>query len=87
MRPLLGHQGEVKNGLMVQTLLNLDGNQNWQCSKLGPSESTPTDTRPKMKKIRHKWSRKELKEIFYCFYYALENPSEACTTGKTYKLW
>ena len=29
----------------------------------------------------------EYKEILYCFYYALENPSKTCTTKRTYKLW
>ena len=40
-----------------------------------------------MKEKRQKWSREEFKEIFYCFYYTLENPSETCTTERTYKLW
>ena len=56
-------------------------------SNIGPLESTSTDTRPKMKEICQKWSREELKEIFYCFYYALENPLETCTTERTYRLW
>ena len=40
-----------------------------------------------MTEKRQKWSRKELREIFYCFYYALEYPSEIGTTERTYKLW
>ena len=56
-------------------------------SNIGPPKSTSTDTRPKMKEICQKWFREELKEIFYCFYYALKNPLETCTTGKMYRLW
>ena len=87
--PPLGHQGEVKKWTTGSNSSknDLDGNQNRQCSNLGPLESTPTDTRPKKKEKRHKWSREELKQNFDCFYYALENPSETCTTEKTYKLW
>ena len=51
-------------------------NQNLQCSSLSSPESTPTDTEPKMKEKHQKKSKEELKEIFYCFYYKLENPSQ-----------
>ena len=40
-----------------------------------------------MKEKRRKWFREVLKEMFYCFYYALENPSKTCETERTYKLW
>ena len=50
------------------------------------NESTATDTRPKIKEKRQKWSREELKYFFYCFYCALEHPSETCTTERTYKI-
>ena len=52
-----------------------------------PPESTPTEARPKTKQKYQKWSGEELKEIFYCFYYALENLSETCTTERMHKLW
>ena len=89
MGPPLGHQGGVEKWTTgsVSSRNYLNGNQNCQCSNLGPPESTPTDTRPKKKEKRQKWSREELKEIVYCFYFALENPSETCTTERTYKLW
>ena len=65
MHPLLGHQGGVEKWTTGSNCSqnNLDGNQNWQCSNLGPPESTPTDARPKMKEKRQKWSREELKEF------------------------
>ena len=87
--PPLGNQGGVEKWTTGSNSSrnDLDGNQNRQCSNLGPPESTPTDTRPKMKEKRQKWSREELKKIFYSLYYALENPSETCTTERTYKLW
>ena len=40
-----------------------------------------------MKEKRQKWSREELKENFYCFYYDPENPSGTCTTERTCSLW
>ena len=43
---------------------DLDGNQNQQCSNIGPPESTPTDERPKMKEKFQKWSREELNKFF-----------------------
>ena len=89
MCPPFGDQGGVEKWAAVSNSSrnNLDGNQNWQCSNLGPPESTPTEIRPKVKEKHQKWSREELKEIFYCFCYALENPSETCTTERLYKLW
>ena len=87
MGPPLGRVGTHICTGSVSSRNYLNGNQNRQCSNLGPPESTPTDTRPKMKEKRQKWSREELKEIVYCFYFALENPSETCTTERTYKLW
>ena len=39
-----------------------------------------------MKEKHQKWFREDLKEIFYRFYYGIENPSETCTTEVTYKL-
>ena len=89
MRPPLGNQGGVEKWTTGSNSSrnDLDGKQNWQCFNLGPPECTPTDTRPKMEEKRLKQSREELKEIYYCFYYALENPSENCATERTYKLW
>ena len=88
-RTPLGNQGVVEKWTTDSnsSRKDLDGNQNRQCSNLGPLESTPTDTRPKMKEKRQKWSREELKQIFYFFYYALENLWETCITERTYKLW
>ena len=51
---------------------DLNGNQNRQCSNLGPSDTTSTKAKPKK---RQKRSREEYKEILYCFYCALENPT------------
>ena len=76
---------DSKNGLLVQNLQ--DGNQNMQFFNLRPPESIPTNKRPKMKEKRQKWSREELKEISYWFYYTLENPSETYTKERKYKLW
>ena len=39
------------------------------------------------KRKRQKWSIEEFKEILYCFYYALENPSKTRTAERTYKSW
>ena len=87
----LGHQGGVKKWTTGSNSSknDLDGNQNRQCSNLGPLESTQTDTRPKKKEKRHKWSREELKENFDCFYYALEIHQKFVQQRKhlRYKLW
>ena len=87
--PPFGHQDGVEKWTTGSNSArnNLDSNQNQQCSNLGPPESTPTDTRSKIKEKCQTWSREELKEIFYCFYYTLENQSETSTTERTYKLW
>ena len=76
--PPLDNQGGVKKCTTgsKSSRNHLDGSQNQQHSNLGPLESTATDTRLKMKEKCQKWSREELKEIFYCFHYTLENPSE-----------
>ena len=80
-----------KSELLVQTLQKTIWmvTKNRQCSNLGPLESTQTDTRPKKKEKRHKWSREELKENFDCFYYALEIHQKFVQQRKhlRYKLW
>ena len=85
----LGHHSGVEKWTTGSnsSRIDLDGNQNRQCSNLGPPESARTDTRGKMKEKRQKWSREGLKEIILCFFYALENLSETCTTERTCKLW
>ena len=89
MHSPLRNQGEVKNWTTgsISSRNNLDGKSNRQCSNPVPPESTPTDRGPKMKEKRQKWSREELKENFYCFYYDPENSSGICTTERTCSLW
>ena len=81
-RPPLGNQGGVEKWTTGSkpSRNDLDGNQNRQCSSLGPPESTPTNTRPKMKEKRQKSFTEQN-------FSALENPSETCTTERTHKLW
>ena len=88
-RPPLVNQGGVEKWATGQNSSHndLDGNQNRHSSNLGPPESTSIVTRPVKPQQRQKWSREEYKEILYCFYYALENPSKTCTTERTYNLW
>ena len=59
----LDNQGRVQKWTTGSnsSINDLDGNQNQQCSNIGPPESTPTDERPKMKEKFQKWSR-EMKE-------------------------
>ena len=74
MRLPLRNQDGVKKWATGSTSSNTDvnGNQNRQCSNLGPSDTTSTKAKPKK---RQKRSREEYKEILYCFYCALENPT------------
>ena len=89
MRPPLRNQDGVKKWTSVSTFSNTDlnGNQNQQCPNLGPSDTTSRKAKPKIEKKRQKWCRKEYKEILYCCYYALENPSKRSATERTYKFW
>ena len=88
-RPPLRNRDGVEKWTTGSTSSNtvLNGNQNRQCTNLGPSDTISIKTKPKMKEKRQKWSRQEYKEILYCFCYALENPSKRCTNERTYKLW
>ena len=86
MRLPLRNQDGVEKWATGSTSSNTDvnGNQNRQCSNLGPSDTTSTKAKPKK---RQKWSREEYKEILYCFYCALEKLTKTCSTERTNKLW
>ena len=59
------------------------GHQDGGIPNPGPGNSTLNQTQ---KKKRNKWTREEYKDVMYCFYFTLENPTTNNTDG-TFNKW